>query len=160
MPVQLFANVRLGPLLGKGGYAKVLRGTWNEKTVAVKVCRWPGAASALHVQGVMFRTCVLGTVHPPLRQRAHSKAPADCRRGRRATGVSFQAWQEALLCTTVLQGALGTHSTAWRSSGLPACCSVMPWPADLWLEAAPRWAACFTAQQAMSAAATASATAA
>lgn len=37
--VQLFANVRLGPLLGKGGYAKVLRGTWNDKTVAVKVRR-------------------------------------------------------------------------------------------------------------------------
>ena len=29
--------MRLGPLLGKGGYAKVLRGQWQNKLVAVKV---------------------------------------------------------------------------------------------------------------------------
>ena len=35
--MQCFNNVRLGPLLGKGGYAKVLRGQWQNKLVAVKV---------------------------------------------------------------------------------------------------------------------------
>ncbi len=34
---EAFEDVRLGPLLGQGGFGKVYRGLWNGAAVAVKV---------------------------------------------------------------------------------------------------------------------------
>eukprot|EP00878_Enallax_costatus_P013232 GHUV01013833.1.p1 GENE.GHUV01013833.1~~GHUV01013833.1.p1 ORF type:complete len:316 (+),score=72.02 GHUV01013833.1:1980-2927(+) len=35
-----FADIKLGPLLGKGAFGRVFRGTWNGKLVAVKVIEY------------------------------------------------------------------------------------------------------------------------
>ena len=38
---QVFNDVLLGPLLGRGSFGRVHRGSWYNKPVAVKVCPIP-----------------------------------------------------------------------------------------------------------------------
>eukprot|EP00887_Chlorella_sp_A99_P005032 scaffold4.g5032.t1 len=40
-----FTDVRLGPLIGRGAYGRVYRGSWNGNTVAVKVIETPDVAA-------------------------------------------------------------------------------------------------------------------
>lgn len=57
-----FVDVRLGPLIGRGAYGKVYRGTWNGNTVAVKVIEMSDSKLGLTTEELCIKNPIFEAV--------------------------------------------------------------------------------------------------